>query len=58
MAREIFPNILLDKLNTEVRIVDAFDLVTDTTDCFPRLASGDTMDAKKGVGLTKFVGLP
>jgi hypothetical protein len=32
VTREVFANILLDEFNTEIRVVDALDLVADTGD--------------------------
>jgi len=32
VAREVLTNVLLDQLDTEIRVVDALDLVADTAD--------------------------
>lgn len=33
MGREVLQDVLLDKLHTEIWVVDALDLVADTADC-------------------------
>ena len=33
VAREVLAHVLLDKLDTQVRVVHALDLVADTADC-------------------------
>ena len=39
VAREVLADVLLDKLDTQVRVVHALDLVADTADCRRRNVS-------------------
>ena len=39
VAREVLADVLLDKLDTQVRVVHALDLVADTADCRGRKVS-------------------
>lgn len=36
VAGEVFPDILLDELDTEIRVVDTLDFVSNSADCFGR----------------------